>query len=55
MQLMEHTTIIPTQQGRRESTRILYRNSRNGRQQILDNGFGKAQNIDFENLHYQEL
>ena len=54
MQLMEHTTLLPTQQSRRERTHLLYRNGRSGTQQIIQNGFGKTQNADFEPLHYQD-
>ncbi len=54
MQLMELQSGTLSMQSRRESTRILKQNSRNGTQQIFDRGFGKTQNTDFEPLHYQD-
>ena len=53
MQLMDDTTIIPTQQSRRERTQLLYRSGRSGAQQIINNVFGKIRNTDFEPLHYE--
>ena len=54
MQIAEKQYGIPNSQALRESTHILHRNGRSGKQEFFDNGFGKMKNIDFELLHYAD-
>ena len=54
MQIAEKQYGIPNNQALRESTHILHRNGRNGKQEFFDNGFGKMKNTDFEPLHYAD-
>lgn len=54
MQLTEQKNGISNTESLRESTRILRRNGRSGAQQLIDRGFGKARNTDFEPLHYMD-
>ena len=54
MQIAEKQYGIPNKQALRESTHILHRNGRSGKQEFFDNGFGKMKNIDFEPLHYAD-
>lgn len=54
MQIAEKQYGIPNNQALRESTHILHRNGRSGKQEFFDNGFGKMKNTDFEPLHYAD-
>ena len=54
MQIAEKQYGIPNSQALRESTHILRRSGRSGKQEFFDNGFGKMKNIDFEPLHYAD-
>ncbi len=54
MQIAEKQYGIPNNQALRESTHILRRSGRSGKQEFFDNGFGKMKNIDFEPLHYAD-
>lgn len=52
MRLTEIHDGIPTAAALRESTRIQRHGGKNGNQQYIDRGFGKAKNVDYEPLHY---
>lgn len=39
----------------RERTRILRHGGRSGKQQYIDRGFGREENVDFEALHYRDI
>lgn len=54
MQITENTNGIHNSHSIRESTRIINRAGRSGKQQYFDTGFGRRKNIDFEPLHYQD-
>lgn len=55
MRLTEIQNGIPSAQALRESTHILRHGGKNGNQQYIDRGFGKAKNTDFEPLHYKDI
>ncbi len=55
MHLIEIHNGIPTAQALRESTRILRHGGKNGNQQYIDRGLGKAKNVDYEPLHYRDV
>ena len=54
MQIAEKQYGIPNNQALRESTHLLHKNGRSGKQEFFDNGFGKMKNTDFEPLHYAD-
>ena len=55
MRLTEIHDGIPTAAALRESTRIQRHGGKNGNQQSIDRGFGKAKNVDYEPLHYLDV
>ena len=55
MRLTEIHDGIPTAAALRESTRIQRHGGKNGNQQYIDRGFGKAKNVDYEPLHYLDV
>lgn len=54
MPVTENQNAVQNSQPIRESTRIIQKSGRSGAQQLIDNGFGKMKNTDFEPMHYAD-